>query len=319
VTAYTKWGANTIRTHGHWPTEASSDYARQIMGRWVQSELTKTVHTLKYDAKLADGRRFNYGEGGYCTEVVKDFGEGRTVTPKSGIEGMLSDCGRVGFVMGRRAGDSGLPHERGHFRRLGQNLPINDEEAGDTSEGEDECEACDTGGDRLSAAQRERQQGCPGCPRHVPEACEGCGGWLGRPAGSAPTCRRQDCPGATDSGGWTVVHTHRRGGRVSLKIPSGQVRREELKRDEDPYSSVRGRVGEHGGEGGGRCARARQAQTTTERLRREGVRQHEDSRFDIGSSNPLADMSHVLGGCPGTPNRFNALQDLAFAIQDLDL
>ena len=79
----------------------------------MQKELMKTVHTLKYDAKLAEGKRFNYGEGGYCTEVVKDFGEGRTVTPKLGVESMLSDCGRVGFVMGRRAGDSGLPHERG--------------------------------------------------------------------------------------------------------------------------------------------------------------------------------------------------------------
>ena len=76
----------------------------------MQNELMQT-HTLKYDAKLADGKRFNYGEGGCCTEVVKDFGEGRMVTPNSGIESMLSDCGRVGFVQGRRAGDSGLPHE----------------------------------------------------------------------------------------------------------------------------------------------------------------------------------------------------------------
>ena len=131
--------------------------ARQIMGGWVQNELMQSVHTLKYDAKLADGKRFNYGEGAYCTEVVKDFGEGRTVTPKSGIESMLSDCGRVGFVMGRRAGDSGLPHERGYFRRLGQDLPVNDEEAGNPWEWEEECGSCDTEGDRLTLAQRERR------------------------------------------------------------------------------------------------------------------------------------------------------------------
>jgi hypothetical protein len=47
------------------------------------------------------------------------------------------------------------------------------------------------------------------------------------------------------------------------------------------------------------------------------VRRHEDSRFDVGSSNPLADLSHVIGECSGTPNRYNALQDLSFAIQDV--
>ncbi len=57
----------------------------------------------------------------------------------------------------------------------------------------------------------------------------------------------------------------------------------------------------------------------TERLRRQGARQAsqpDDSGF-VGLSNPLEDLSHMLGGCPGTPNRFNALQDLAFAIQEL--
>ena len=289
--------------------------ARQIMGRWVQGELMSSVRTLRYDDKMANGRRYNYGEGGYCTEIVKDFGEGRTVTPKSGIDGMLSDCGRVGFVMGRRARDSGLPHERGYFRRLGHDLPEDDEEAGNAQEWEEECRTCDTGKDRLSAAQRERRQGCPGCPRHIGNACDGCGGWLGRPAGSAPACRRQDCPGATDSEGWTIVHSRRR--HVTLRIPAAQARREELKRNEDPHYSIRTHGDAQGGEGGGRSARTRQAQTTTERLRREGGRTHEDSRFDIGPSNPLADLSHVIGGCSGTPNRLSGLQHLAFAIQDL--
>jgi len=30
---------------------------------------------------LADGKKYNCGEGGYCTEVVKDFGAGRKVAP----------------------------------------------------------------------------------------------------------------------------------------------------------------------------------------------------------------------------------------------
>ena len=216
--------------------------------------------------------------------------------------------------MGRRAGDSGLPHERGYFRRLGQDTPVNDDEAGNPCEWEEECGTCDTEGARLTPVQRERRQGCPGCPRRVAEACEGCGGWLGRPAGSAPACKQQDCPGATDKGGWTVVH---KGATVSLRVPTAQIRREELKRGEDPNYSVRERRVDHGRAGGERSARTRQAQTTTERLRRQGVRQHEDSRFDIGRSNPLADLSHVIGGCLGTPNRYSVLQDLAFAIQDV--
>ncbi len=104
---------------------------------------------------------------------------------------------------------------------------------------------------------------------------------------------------------------------MSLRVPTAQIRREELKRGEDPNYSVRERRGEQEGEGGERSARTRQAQTTTERLRRQGVRRHEDSRFDVGSSNPLADLSHVIGGCLGTPNRYSVLQDLAFAIQDV--
>jgi len=69
---------------------------------------------------LADGKKYNYGEGGYCTEVVKDFGAGMKVAPGVTCDDMRGDARRVGFVMGRRAGDSGLPHERGHARQLSQ-------------------------------------------------------------------------------------------------------------------------------------------------------------------------------------------------------
>ena len=94
--------------------------ARQCMRRWVRRQLLSNVNTLRYDAKLADGMKYNYGESGYCTEVVKGFGTGRKVAPGVTCEHMRDDVRRVGFVMGRRAGDSGLPHERGHTRLLSQ-------------------------------------------------------------------------------------------------------------------------------------------------------------------------------------------------------
>jgi hypothetical protein len=154
----------------------------------------------------------------------------------------------------KRVTCSGLPHERGYFRTLGRSTPGDDEEAGDPCEGEEECGTCDDKGGQLTAAQRERRLGCPGCPRRVTRACDGCGGWLGRPTGSNPKCNRQDCPGATDSEGWTIVD---RGRHVQLRLPSAQLRREDLKRDEDPNHSA----GQNqGGGGGGRSARTRQAQ-----------------------------------------------------------
>ena len=71
-------------------------------------------------------------------------------------------------MIGRRAGDTnGLPHERGYFRRLGQDLPANDEEAGNSWEWDEECGACDTEGDRLTPAQRDRRQRLP----RLPKAC----------------------------------------------------------------------------------------------------------------------------------------------------
>ena len=76
--------------------EISSDYAdgvwsladrrcfrlgRRCLSRWVQAELLGRTSTLQYDHKLADGRKYNYGEGGYCTEIVKDFGTGVKARP----------------------------------------------------------------------------------------------------------------------------------------------------------------------------------------------------------------------------------------------
>ena len=77
---------------------------------------------MRYDAKLADGLKHNYGASGWCTEVMKDFGTGRKVEPGKTCDDMGADTRRVGFVMGRRAGDSGLPHERGHLRTLGRRV-----------------------------------------------------------------------------------------------------------------------------------------------------------------------------------------------------
>ena len=111
--------------------------ARQCMRRWVRRQLLSNVNTLRYDAKLADGKKYNYGESGYCTEVVKGFGTGKKVAPGVTCEHMRDDARRVGFVMGRRAGDSGLPHERGHARLLSQF-----EGDDDGSEIDDEEERC---------------------------------------------------------------------------------------------------------------------------------------------------------------------------------
>ena len=92
---------------------------RRCLSRWVQAELLGRTSTLQYDQKLADGRKYNYGEGSYCTEIVKDFGTGLKARPGVRAADMQESTARVGLVMGRRAGDSGLPHERGHLRRLG--------------------------------------------------------------------------------------------------------------------------------------------------------------------------------------------------------
>ena len=357
--------------------------ARKTMGRWVQDQLMASVKTLRYDAALADGKKHNYGQGGFCTEVVQDSAKGKKVAPKTGVRTMLDDCERVGFPMGRRARDSGLPHERGYLRRLEQEPPLNDEEAGDEHEWADEQRPRADARRRLTAVQREKRLGCPGCPRLVARACTGCGGWVGRPEGAAPACTHQDCPGASYSQGGVRVRRRNRssapgptppaaqatdptrcemrvaatrhvsvswaiqtdgniklsikpspllhvalkirvirtqqGREVTFKVPSAQVRREERKQDEDPQHSVRTLPGEGEVEavGGGRCARTRQAQTTTERLRREGVRVHEDARFEIGPSRPLADLRHIVCECAGTPDRMRRVERLAYAVREL--
>ena len=93
-----------------------------------------------------------------------------------GLLGVLLAGVAVGFVMGRRAGDSGLPHERGHLRTLGQ--AIGDD---DGSEVEDvEEERLPGQGARLTAAQRSERLGCAGCAVWVPSnVCSKCDRWTG--------------------------------------------------------------------------------------------------------------------------------------------
>lgn len=114
--------------------------ARRCMGRWVRRRLLEGVSTLRYDAMLADGKRYNYGQGGFCTEVVKGFSAGRKVEPGDTCGDMRDDTARVGFVMGRRARDSGLPHERGHARQLSQIEPEDD--GGAVDDGGDDSLEC---------------------------------------------------------------------------------------------------------------------------------------------------------------------------------
>ena len=155
--------------------------------------------------------------GGYCTEVVARAVEGRKVGKELGVGAMQEDNQRVGFIMGRRAGESGLPHERTHLRRMGR-IEGTDGDPGDADEGRDEvCAPCGEGA-ILNAAQRAHRLGCPGCgDRGVQEACEGCGGWLGRPMGSMPKCTRQTCPGAADAGGWVLVGPWKRRDREARR------------------------------------------------------------------------------------------------------
>ena len=138
--------------------------AKGCMQGYVQTRLLEGVSTLRYDAKLADGLKHNYGASGWCTEVMKDFGTGRKVEPGKTCDDMGADARRVGFVMGRRAGDSGLPHERGHLRTLGQ--AIGDDDGSEIEDVEDE--RLPGQGARLTAAQRSERLGCAGCTAWVP-------------------------------------------------------------------------------------------------------------------------------------------------------
>ena len=351
--------------------------ARRCMGRWVRRRLLEGVSTLRYDAMLADGKRYNYGQGGFCTEVVKGFSAGRKVEPGDTCGDMRDDTARVGFVMGRRARDSGLPHERGHARQLSQIEPEDDGGAVDDG-GDDSLECLPCGGQRLTAAQRDARLGCAGCVRWVPDgACDGCSGWLGRPAGALPRCTREDCPGTADADGWVVVRRRkgpaegrvrvvpwlafgapvvqaplrvvasglvrrdgtcrgrvrlalqvgrgvpcvrvaikvpREGASVGLRLSGALVRREDAVESEDPRVAVRADVGQCGA---GRSARTRQAQTVSERLRREGARAHEDCQFDVGPARPLADLRHVMCACTGTEGRTGRVEGLIVALDGL--
>ena len=54
-----------------------------------------------------------------------------------------------------------------------------------------------------------------------------------------------------------------------------------------------------------------------ERLRREGARVHEDTRFEVGAARPLADLRHVLGECPGLPDRARRVEGLVMALDEM--
>ena len=102
---------------------------------------------------------------------------------------------------------------------------------------------------------------------------------------------------------------------MRLKLSGAQIRREGGLEYEDPRGGVRVHRGSQGA--GLTCARARQAETVAERLRREGARVHEDTRFEVGAARPLADLRHVLGECPGLPDRARRVEGLVMALDEM--
>ena len=100
-----------------------------------------------------------------------------------------------------------------------------------------------------------------------------------------------------------------------MRVSAAQERREECAAYEDPRARVRAGEGQVGA--GRCCARARQAQTVAERLRREGARVHEDTRFDVGAARPLANLRHVMCECAGTPDRQERVNGLVLALDGL--
>ena len=80
---------------------------------------------------------------------------------------------------------------------------------------------------------------------------------------------------------------------MRVRVGAAQQRREECAAYEDPRARVRAGEGQVGA--GRCCARARQAETVAERLRREGARVHEDTRFDVGAARPLANLRRNIG------------------------
>ena len=103
-------------------------------------------------------------------------------------------------------------------------------------------------------------------------------------------------------------------GEVRLQLSGAQVRRERTSQHEDPRAGMRTHDGSADTGAGRTCARARQAETVAERLRREGARVHEDTQFEVGTGRPLADLRHVLVECTGLPDRSRRVEGLVVAL-----
>ena len=96
---------------------------------------------------------------------------------------------------------------------------------------------------------------------------------------------------------------------VGFVLSMGQVRRERRRESEDPSAATNG-IGP--GLRAERSARTRQAQTTVERLRREGGRAHEDALFPQGRGIvPLANLQHVVRECTALCDRTARARDMA--------
>ena len=105
---------------------------------------------------------------------------------------------------------------------------------------------------------------------------------------------------------------------VRFRLSGAQVRREGRVEYEDPRGEVCSRKDAEGGGAGVTCGRARQAETVSERLRREGARRHEDTRFEVEAGRPLADLRHVLGECSGLPDRAQRVEGLVEALSKME-
>ena len=65
------------------------------------------------------------------------------------------------------------------------------------------------------------------------------------------------------------------------------------------------------------AGRASRAETVAERLRRMGTHVHEDTRYEVGAGRPLANLRHVLGECPGLPDRARRVEGLVVALGEV--
>ena len=102
------------------------------------------------------------------------------------------------------------------------------------------------------------------------------------------------------------------GKTVCLRVGRAHLARAERHALDDPARDTRRIRGSDGG--AGRCVRTRTAQTRAESLRREGARQHEDVRFKVLAGRPLANLRHVIGECPATPQRQQRVAKIAQAL-----